>query len=186
MGLNLSDIDQEIIAKLRIAKVLKEVLPDKLNAPNGFMAFVCSDCDHIRDKFDFLCKLCGDQAGGSERVHLFSCHSGALLLSPHSPTRKHPEEHVIYRNHIADAMKLKGLDLLVAKCHVPCGAAYAHDLNFHQVLRRAFEGKMYIKQELPNLRVAVFAQIHHSDGRKRTYSIEGKNWLEYVRRNKLF
>ncbi len=184
MSLKLSVEDEQMIAKLRSAGVLKSVRAKKMHAPNGFMAFVCSDCDHIRDKFEFLSKLCEDQSG-SERVHLFSCHSGGMLLSPSSPTKK-GAEHQIFKEHIADAMELKGLELLVSKCHAPCGAAYAKGLNFHHVLHHTFLGKTFVKVGLPNLRVAVFAQIHHSDGRKRTYSIEGKDWWKYAELKGLF
>ncbi len=185
MTLQLSQEDEKIIAELRRTKVLKNVSAKKMSAPRGFMAFVCSDCDHIRDKFEFLCGLCKVEAG-NERVHLFSCHSGGLLLSPDSPTKKHPIEHEIYRAHVGDAMQLKGLDLLVSKCHAPCGAAYAQGLNFYDILRHIFLGKKYIKDSLPNLRVAVFAHVAHTDGRKLTYSVEGKVWWEYARQHNLF
>ncbi len=179
MTLALSQEDEQIIAELRAENILKEVHAHKMNAPNGFMALLCSDCDHIRDKFDFLTRLCEDQSG-IQRVHLFSCHSGGMLLSPTSPTKKRGIEHEIYGEHIADAMQLKGLELLVSKCHAPCGAAYAKGQNFHQVLRHTFEGKQYVKGMLPHLRVAVFVQVHHLDGRRRTYSIEGKQWWKYA------
>ncbi len=185
MTLALTQEDEQIIVELRAANILNEVHASRMNAPSGFMALLCSDCDHIRDKFDFLTRLCEDQSGG-ERVHLFSCHSGGMLLSPTSPTKKRDVEHEIYSEHIADAMKLKGLNLLVSKCHAPCGAAYAKGLNFHQVLRHTFEGKQYVKGMLPHLRVAVFVQIFHADGRKRTYSVEGKVWWEYAKRKQLF
>ncbi len=185
MTLALSQEDEQIIAELRAENILKEVHAHKMNAPNGFMAFMCSDCDHSQDNFKFLSEICRDQAA-VERVHLFASHGGGLLLSPTSPTKKRDVEHEIYGEHIADAMQLKGLELLVSKCHAPCGAAYAKGLNFHQVLRHTFEGKQYVKGMLPHLRVAVFVQIFHTDGRKRTYSVEGKVWREYAKRKQLF
>lgn len=185
MGLVLTDEDKEIIKELRVNKVLERVDAHKINAPSGFMAFLCSDCDHIRDKFEFLCKICADQAH-LERVHLFACHSGGMLLSPSSPTRK-GNEHELFKLHIADAMAMKTLDLLITKCHAPCGAAYAHGLNFNKVLRHAFEGKKYVKEGLPELRVAVFAQIHFCDENlRRTYAVTGKKWWKYAERKNLF
>jgi hypothetical protein len=187
MGLMLSSEDQYIVGKLHSEGVLKEVHAGKMQAPNGFMAFLCSDCDHIQDKFTFLCEVCEKQSG-SKRVHLFAQHSGGMLLSPTSPTKKRRNEHVIYVEHIADAMMedMKGMTLLISKCHAPCGAAYLKGLNFYEVLRHTFEGKSYAKKKLKALRVAVFAQIHYPDGRKRTYSVEGKDWWAYAKRHNLF
>lgn len=188
MRLNLSLEDQEIIKELRGHHILEEVDAHKIQAPEGFMAFLCSDCHQIHDKFDFLCRISADKL---KRVHLFAAHSGGMLLSPTSPTKKMACEHEIFALHIADAMPLKGLDLLISKCHAPCGAAYAQGLNFHEVLRHTFEGKRYIKNALPTLRVAVFTQVCYpaKDGqepKKRTYAVQGKNWWEYAARKNLF
>lgn len=188
MPLTLSPVDQEIISDLRGQGILEEVDAHKIRAPNGFIAFLCSDCHQIHDKFDFLCRISADKL---RRVHLFAAHSGGMLLSPSSPTKKRDCEHEIYMEHIADAMPLKGLELLVSKCHAPCGAAYAKGLNFHEVLRHTFEGKRYIKEALPDLRVAVFTQICYpavngQESRKRTYAVQGKNWLKYAERKNLF
>lgn len=188
MRLTLSLEDQEIIKDLRGHQILEEVDAHKVRAPKGFMAFLCSDCDQIHDKFDFLCKISTEQP---KRVHLFASHSGGMLLSPSSPTKKMDCEHEIYKLHIADAMPLKSLDLLISKCHAPCGAAYAQKLDFHEVLRHTFEGKKYIKESLPDLRVAVFTQICYPavDGqepKKRTYAVQGKNWWKYAEQKNLF
>ncbi len=183
MQLQLTPEDQEIITDLRGHGILEEVDAHKIKAPNGFMAFLCSDCDHIRDKFEFLCKICADQRD-AERVHLFALHSGGMLLSPSSPTKK-GNEHELFKLHIADAMPMKNVDLLISKCHAPCGAAYAQGLNFHDLLRHTFEGKKYIKEGLAGLRVAVFTQICYpgedaNGSKRRTYAVQGKKWWEYA------
>ena len=181
MSLSLTAEDLGIINELRGLKILEDVDSHRISAPNGFMAFLCSDCDHIRDKFEFLCSICKDKSH-SERVHLFACHSGGLLLSPTSPTKK-GDEHRIFTEHMKDAMPMKGMSLLVSKCHAPCGAAYAKGLNFNQVLRHTFEGKLFAKTAMPDLRVAVFTQICYDtpQGKKRrTYAVEGKKWWNYA------
>lgn len=188
MRLTLSPEDQEIIKDLRGHQILEEVDAHKIQAPKGFMAFLCSDCDQIHDKFDFLCRISAVQP---KRVHLFASHSGGMLLSPTAPTKKMACEHEIYRLHIADAMPLKALDLLISKCHAPCGAAYAQGLNFHDVLWHTFKGKEYVKGELPGLRVAVFTQICYpaqdgQEAKRRTYAVKGKNWWKYAERKNLF
>ena len=185
--LALSAEDRSIILDLKGNGILEDVVPHRIQAPDGFMAFLCSDCDHIRDKFEFLCKVCSAQAN-LERVHLFACHSGGMLLSPKSPTRK-GNEHELFKLHIADAMlpSVKGLSLLISKCHAPCGAAYLQGLNFYDVLRHTFLGKIFVKEGLPGLRVAVFAQIYDEiDGRRKTYAVHGEKWWKHVEQKNIF
>ncbi len=178
----LSDEDVRIVRSLREASVLENVDTHQIAAPNGFMAMVCSDCDHSEDKFQFLCRICSTPR---PRVHFFALNSGGMLLSPSSPTREGNEEDIFTR-HVKNTMAMKNMDLLILKCHAPCGAAYAHSLNFYDVLRHAFEGKRYVKSKIPELRVAVFVQVYHAeDERRRTYFVEGKKWLKYAKENSL-
>ena len=186
----LSPEDREIIMELRSERILEDIEPEWIDAPNGFMALLCSDCDQTPDAYDFLRKL-SIQRCDIERIHLFALHSGGMLLSPTSPTREGNEE-VILTRHAAKAMKLKSLNILVSKCHAPCGAAAAVGLNFHHVLRHTFEGKLYAKQQCPGLLVPVFAHIDYGpqsgDGKhkKKTYPVQGKKWWKYVERKNIF
>lgn len=157
MQLELSDEDREIVDDLIGNEVLVSVEPHRIDAPNGFMALLCSDCDQFSDKYNFLARVCRTQCP-QDRIHIFALNGGGTLLSPHSPTRV-GDEHVIISKHVAGAMRMKGLSTLVSKCHAPCGAAYAHGMNFHECLRQTFAGKRFVKAEVSGLHVACFAPI---------------------------
>jgi hypothetical protein len=188
MGLVLTHDDAEIVNELRGNRILLDVESHRINAPNGFMALMCSDCDQFEDKIRFLRTVSRGQCK-RERVHLFALNGGGTLLSPTSPTRVGDEE-VILAKHIAAAMKMKALDLLVSKCHGPCGACYAKNMNFNKVLLDTFKGKLYAKDQAPGLRVAVFPHVDYGPRRsrsmkhwgKKTYAITMHEWIEFALR----
>ena len=181
----MSDEDEAIVVDLLGHKILTSVDAVLINAPNGFMALMCPDCDHIRDKFDFLCKICAEQSD-AERVHPFMLNSGGMLLSPTSPTREGDECEILLR-HIRKTMPKKGMDLLVSKCHAACGAAYDKGLNFYHVLYHTFQGKHFIKNQIPDLRVAVFTQIYFAKvPQRKTYAVKAAAWWKYAERRNLF
>ena len=165
MQLELSDEDREIIDELFANKVLVDVEPYRIDAPNGFMALLCSDCDQFADKYGFLSKICRVQCP-HDRIHIIALNGGGTLLSPHSPTRV-GDEHIIISRHVAGAMKMKGLSTLVSKCHAPCGAAYALNMNFNECLRQTFAGKRFVKAETTGLHVACFAPIDFGENYER-------------------
>ncbi len=183
MSLRLTNQDYEIICDLKRRGLLKDVAPHRIHAPNGFMALVCSDCDQLHDKIDFLRNV-STAAANLERVHLFALNGGGTLMSPYSETRI-GNEHEILLGHARNAMKMKEMDTLILKCHAPCGAAAAAGLDFHAVLGRTFEGKRYAKKHIPDIHVVCFVQIDFGDRRppetrKRTYAVTLHDWEDYL------
>jgi hypothetical protein len=191
MQLELSDDDREIIDDLMGNGVLVDVEPHRIDAPNGFMAIVCSDCDQFAHKYQFLSNVCRVRCP-DDRIHIFALNGGGTLLSPHSPTRV-GDEHIIISKHVAGAMKMKGLSTLVSKCHAPCGAAYAHEMNFYECLKQTFAGKRFIKAETPGLHVACFAPIdfgvnykkYGKPTRKIVTAVTMHEWEKYAERKNL-
>lgn len=209
--LALSYDDSQIVADQRGSAVLRDVDPFRIDAPHGFMALLCSDCDQIADKYEFLARICKRHCP-TERVHLFALNSGGALLSPTSPTSMGDERKVLNR-HIIMAMAMKGLRLLVSGCHAPCGMAYAEGLNLLDLEEHVFKGKLSLKKNfkdivaeveehykfrssrellVPILRsleetqVACFPQIDYGAPKgKRTYSICGKDYWNYVERRNI-
>lgn len=189
MGLLLTDEDREIIAELRSANVLQDVDAHRITVPSGFMALMCSDCDQFADKTRFLRTVSRTQCR-HERIHLFALNGGGTLLSPHSPTCT-MNEYEVLKKHVEGAMAMKRLDMLVSKCHAPCGAAYAHNMNFHAVLQHTFKGKLFVKDGLPKLKVAVFPHVDYGpQGRskrhkKKTYAVTLHDWVEFALRKNI-
>ncbi len=194
--LYLSATDRGQIERLKVANVLRPVERHQILAPRGFMTFLCPDCDQFNDKIEFLFSVVGHSCN-LRRIHPFGLHGGGLLIAPSSPIsigsvdEKLTYEQAIMVHQIKAAMKMKNLDILVMGCHAPCGAAYGVPVDVFNLFRHTFEAKQWLKQQIPGLRVAVFPHIDYSDGngndgKKRTYSISGKDFWEFANRERIF
>jgi hypothetical protein len=194
--LRLTPEDRQQIEILRGANVLKTVEKRQISAPKGFMTFFCPDCDQFTDKIDFLYSVAAHSCT-HRRIHPFALNGGGLSIAPDSPISvgrindQMTFEQAVMVNQIKKAMEMKLLDLLVLGCHAPCGAAYSVPLDFFSLLRKTFEAKRWLKEQIPGLRIAVFPHIDYCEGvedcaKKRTYSISGKDFWEFVNRERIF
>lgn len=182
MAGHLSKDDNAVIHQLREAKVLRDVEGYRLDQRNGVIFITCSDGDQFADIYSKQCEMQADQRT-DPRVHVLSCHGGAIAYAPCSPVNRRKHADLVFLEQIGDARTLKNINTVALYGHGPCGAAAMCNLDLTMVIALQMRAKEKIKALNNGVKVAPFFHIDYGNERKRTYFLCQKSWQEWANDN---
>jgi len=141
---------------LKVAGVLESVQPDRVDLSGGVITVLCSDGSHFWDKIRDLARSFRRSSVNADRsvvgpllraarfvwvwlkafvlfpmIHPLALNGGALCISPRWPT---PEEAIVLKRHILQAMELRKGIVVLLYTHLMCGAASKFKLSITDVL----------------------------------------------------
>lgn len=117
-------------------------------------------------------------------MHMLGLNGGATCLASNWPD-PHPElrKDLVLEQEIRDALRIKGLDQIIAYAHFPCGIQRAIEATPAEMLNYLIGAKRRILRTFRDKNVLCFVQIRWPNGKRNTYFVSRVRWEEFVSRN---
>lgn len=165
----LGPVELGFIEDLKQASIIKKIVGVDPRLKNGFIFCVCGDCDRFPESYRYQKNLI-KSSGCGVRPHLISLNGGPLLIPEISPLNVDGESRVMKRQ-IADSLKLKGLDVVLAMLHAPCGAAGVAQLSIEETFSLYLRAVKDLQRAHPEITIVTQCHLHKPEEAS-TYSID--------------
>jgi hypothetical protein len=162
--------------------VLRDVENHRLDQRNGVILISCSDGDQFCDIFKYQENAQVD-CRSHPRIHVFTCHGGALAYAPYSPVNRQSRAHRVHLSQIPDARNMKNINAIALYAHAPCAAVALCNLPMEKAVALQFKAKQTIKNLNEGIDVACFFHVDHENDRKRTYFLCREAWESWAEEN---
>ncbi|TAL51275.1 hypothetical protein EPN81_00390 [Patescibacteria group bacterium] len=176
----LSEFDREVVNFLRQEGVLEDMNGHSLDLGRGVIVIRCPDGDQMLDRIEHDRRV-AIEAGVTPRIHLLTCHGGCMAIAHGSPLYPDMGIDRFLLIQIAEAVMLKGIHVISAEIHLPCGKAANLGLTILDQIIFQMSSKSRIKEIDPTNKVVCRVHIDYPDGRKRTYFISRNHWIQFWR-----
>ncbi len=175
-------LDQEnrrLIADMRAKGILGDVDPNQIDVSKGVILVCCADGDQLDEVFDHM-RETSRAAGHKPRIHTFTEHGGAMVLSPQCDPYPGFAARELMHVKIIEGRELKHIDTIVLSVHAPCGKAAVMGLTLVDLIGHMMAAKSDIKARHKGVRVLCMIHVDYGEGRKRSYTISRIDWARYM------
>ncbi len=180
MAAAFTDFDLSVVTTLREAGVLEDMNGHSLDLGRGVIVIRCPDGDQMLDRIEHDRRV-AIEAGVTPRIHLLTCHGGCMAIAANSPLYPDMGIDRFLLTQIGEAVMLKGIHVISAEIHLPCGKAASLGLTILDQIVLQMSAKPRIKEIDRTNKVVCRVHIDYPDGRKRTYFISRNRWIRFWR-----
>jgi hypothetical protein len=178
----LSRQSKEVISILRKEEVLQDVEGHRLDQSEGVILVTCADGDRYFDVFQNQVLMQASHRT-DPRIHALSWHGGALACAPCSPINRRKHADLVFLDQVADARKLKNINLVALYAHAPCGAAGLCGLSLEETVALQVRAKKKIKTLNQGVQVGCFFHVDYGESKQRTYFLSRERWEKWAGMN---